>query len=353
VEVDPENIIASERWKGIKAVTNADKTVIVTGGNSGLGFETARAILQEGDGWHVVIAGRSPQRCEEATSRLSHETGTPPVEAMVLDLASLAAVRQFASDYSAANRPPLRALVCNAGVQHVGTTQRTDDGFEATFGVNHLGHFLLANLMLRLLEAPGRIIFVGSGTHDPSQRSGMPAPLLKHARSLAAPDDEEEARRKPGHVGRRRYTTSKLCNVLCTYEMDRRLKEGGTSTPDRPITVNAFDPGAMPGTGLVRGYGPAARFAWNSLGTLLRLTLRPFRANIHHPQESGRALARLVLDPALELVSGRYFEGLMEIRSSAESYDEAKAAALWEQSAELVGLSRDGVFRLPGTAVPT
>ena len=271
---------------------------------------------------------------------------------MVLDLASLAAIRQFALDFSAGNRPPLRALVCNAGVQHVGPTQRTEDGFESTFGVNHLGHFLLANLMLRHLEAPGRIIFVSSGTHDPSQRTGMPAPLLRHARSLAAPDDEEEACRNPGFVGRRRYTTSKLCNVLCTYEMDRRLKEAGASTPDRPITVNAFDPGLMPGTGLARGYGPAARFAWNSLGPLLRWALRPFHVNIHSPEDSGRALARLVLDPALESVSGRYFEGLREIRSSAESYDDAKAAALWEQSAELVGLSQDGVFRHVGNAVP-
>ncbi len=333
-------------------MAKADKTAIVTGGNCGLGFETARAIVQERDGWHVVIAGRSPERCAEAANRLSQEAGTAHVEAMVLELASLAAVRRFASDYSADHRPPLRALVCNAGVQHVGPTQRTEDGFEATFGVNHLGHFLLANLMLRHLEAPGRIIFVSSGTHDPSQRTGMPAPLLSQARSLAAPDDEEDARRNPGYVGRRRYTTSKLCNVLCTYEMDRRLKEGGTSTPDRPISVNAFDPGLMPGTGLARGYGPAARFAWNLLGPLLLWTLRPFHANIHHPGDSGRALARLVLDPALERVSGRYFEGLLEIRSSEESYDKAKAAALWEQSAELVGLSDDGVFRRHDSAVP-
>ena len=333
-------------------MAKADKTVVVTGGNSGLGFEAARAIVQQGDGWHVVIAGRSPQRCEEAASRLSRDTGIPHVEAMMLELASLAAVRQFASDFSAGDRPPLRALVCNAGVQHVGPTQRTEDGFESTLGVNHLGHFLLANLMLRHLEAPGRIIFVSSGTHDPGQRSGMPSPQLRQARSMAAPDDAEDARRHPGTVGRRRYSTSKLCNVLCTYEMDRRLKGGGTSPPDRPITVNAFDPGAMPGTGLARGYGPAARFAWNSLGTLLCWTLRPFHANIHRPKDSGRALARLVLDPALEGVSGRYFEGFVEIRSSEESYDEAKAAALWEQSAELVGLSHDGAFRRPDTAVP-
>jgi NAD(P)-dependent dehydrogenase (short-subunit alcohol dehydrogenase family) len=320
-------------------MTKPDKTEIVTGGNSGLGFEAARAILRAGGGWHVIIAGRSPERCAQAVTRLSHETAVASVEPMVLDLASLAAVRQFALDYSAFIRPPLRALVCNAGVQHVGATERTEDGFESTFGVNHLGHFLLANLMLRHIEAPGRIIFVSSGTHDPSKRSGMPAPRLSHARSLAASDDEEEAERNPGNVGRRRYTTSKLCNVLCTYEMDRRLKKAGTSTPPHPITVNAFDPGAMPGTGLARDYGLAARVAWHSVGTLLSWILRPFHANFHTPADSGRALARLVLDPSLESVSARYFEGLKEIPSSKESYDEPKAAALWNESAQLVGLA--------------
>jgi NAD(P)-dependent dehydrogenase (short-subunit alcohol dehydrogenase family) len=327
-------------------MANADKTVIMTGGNYGLGFETARAILHEGDGWHVVIAGRSLKRCQEAVNRLSHGAGAAPVEVMVLDLASLAAVRQFALEFSAGNRPPLRALVCNAGVQHVGPTQRTLDGFEATFGVNHLGHFLLANLMLQHLRAPGRIIFVSSGTHDPNQGSGMPAPLLRHVRLLAEPDDEDDQQCRPGYVGRRRYTTSKLCNVLCTYEMDRRLKEGHTSAPECSITVNAFDPGLMPGTGLARGYGPAARLAWSTLGPLLRWALQPFKVNIHRPADSGRALARLVQDPALESVSGRYFEGFMEIRSSAESYDEARAAALWDESAELVGLSHHNQRRV-------
>ena len=334
-------------------MAEVEKTVIITGGNSGLGFETARAILRNRDGWYVVIAGRSRQRCQVAAGRLRYETGTPSAEAMALELASLAAVRQFALDFSTGDRPPLRALVCNAGVQIVRSTQRTDDGFECTFGVNHLAHFLLANLLLPHLKAPGRIIFVSSGTHDPGQRSGLPEPLLKHARSLADADDEQEAASRPGFVGRRRYTTSKLCNVLCTYEMDRRLKEAGMSTPDRPITVNAFDPGLMPGTGLVRNYGPAVRLAWTVVGPLLRLVLRPTSANVHNPDESGRALARLVLDPGLVGTSGRYFEGLREIRSSPESYDEAKASALWDQSAELVGLGSDGIFRLPGTAIPT
>ena len=206
--------------------------------------------------------------------------------------------------------------------------------------------------MLRHMEATGRIVFVSSGTHDPAQKSGMPVPRLTDARSLAQPDDEEEASLNPGSVGRRRYTTSKLCNVLCTYEMDRRLKTWGTSTTDRPITVNAFDPGLMPGTGLARSYGPAAQIAWHTLGPVLSWALRPFHINIHSPKDSGRALAKLVLDPALEKVSRRYFEGLKEIPSSLESYDLAKAAALWDQSADLVVLDHDQLIPRPSGATP-
>ncbi len=328
------------------------KTVIMTGGNSGLGYHASRTILQTSDEYHVVIAGRSLERCSAAVRQLVHEIGNPHVEAVQLDLGSLAAIRDFASDFFTETRPPLRALVCNAGVQHVGATQRTEDGFEATFGVNHLGHFLLANLLVERLVAPGRIVFVASGTHDPQQRTGMPAPLLRDARSLASPQSDDEAPGSPGFLGRRRYTTSKLCNVLCAYEMDRRLRAAGTSTPELPITVNAFDPGAMPGTGLARDYGPMAQWAWNSVGTLLSWALRPFHGNFHFPEESGRALARLVLDPVLENVSGRYFEGMRDVRSSSESYDASKAAALWDQSAELVGLGRERDFASLNTAVP-
>ncbi len=119
-------------------MATADKTVIVTGGNSGLGFECAGAILREKDRCHVIIAGRSLERCQAAARRLAHDTGNPGVEAMVFDLGSLAAVRRFASNFSVAGLPPSRALVCNAGIENVGATRRTEDGFEGTFGVNRV-----------------------------------------------------------------------------------------------------------------------------------------------------------------------------------------------------------------------
>ncbi len=322
--------------------SGARRSVIVTGGNSGLGYECARAISGSGSGWHVVLAVRDAEKGGRAARGVSEETGNPGVEAMALDLASLASVRSFAREVASRDDlPPLKAVVCNAGLQVVAGTSYTDEGFETTFGVNHLGHFLLVNLLLKELSAPARVVVVSSGTHDPGRRTGMPVPRYRGAEALAYPErhpNPDETSEGPGVVGRRRYTTSKLCNAMFAYELDRRLRSEGVSTPERPICVNAFDPGAMPNTGLTRDYGPLARFAWDKGLTLLLPVFRRLGVATSTPEVSGRALARLVTDPALEGVSGRYFEINEEARSSEESYDERKAAELWETSVRLVGL---------------
>jgi NAD(P)-dependent dehydrogenase (short-subunit alcohol dehydrogenase family) len=280
----------------------------------------------------VVLACRRPDAAAEAVQRIMLATGNAHVEALPLDLASLTSVRRFAASLGP-ERPPLKAIVCNAGVQVVSGTTFTEDGFETTFGVNHLGHFLLVNLLLFRLRGPARVVFVASGTHDPAQNTGMPAPVWMDPHELARPTPAP-----PGltaEVGRSRYTTSKLCNVLCAYELARRLEDAGLTRVDRPLTVTAFDPGMMPGSGLARDYGPLQRFAWRFLLPAMRL----FMPNVNTTESSGRNLARLVTDPALATVTGRYFEGMADIRSSEESYDVAKARALWEASVELVGLT--------------
>ena len=236
---------------------------------------------------------------------------------------------------------PLRAVVCNAGLQVVGGTSYTEDGFETTFGVNHLGHFLLVNLLLKRMAAPARVVFVSSGTHDHKRRTGMPAPRYRGAEALAYPErrpDPKEEGYNPGMVGRRRYTVSKLCNAMCAYELDRRLGAEGLSTTGDPLDVNAFDPGAMPQTGLARDWGPLGRFVWNGLLPPLVPILYRLGFPFSTAEASGRALARLVTEPSLEGVSGRYFEIDEEGRSSEESYDREKVTELWETSAALVGL---------------
>lgn len=301
---------------------------MVTGATGGLGYETARA-LAEDDAWTVVVAGRNPDRVARAARNLREETGGD-VTGAPLDLAATASVRRFPDALAERHVPPPHGLVCNAGVQNSGPRRYTEDGYEETFGVNHLGHFLLINLLLPRLPAHARIVLVSSDTHDPRRLTGMPAPRYADAATLADPPAGGDG---PGTDARRRYTTSKLCNVLTAYELARRLASGAVPG-DPTIRVNAFDPGLMPGSGLARDYPAPLYLAWRYL--LPALTVLP--GNVHTTRGSGRALARLITDPSLAGVTARYFQGRRPARSSAESYDRAKAADLWRTSAALLGL---------------
>ncbi len=320
------------------------RTVIITGGNSGLGYACAHALLQPASGvapWKVVLACRDPARAKQAVDRLNQEISrthsSSSVEAMRLDLASLDSVQSFADEVGrrikAEELSPLHGLVCNAGVQSTGGQETfTADGFETTFGVNHLGHFLLVNLLEPRFTVPARIAVVASGVHDPAQKTGMPAPAWKDDIAALAKGDLTPSGPpdSPVKAARRRYTTSKLANVLFTHELANRLPAG--------ITVNAFDPGLMPGTGLARDASAPMRFIWHQvMPRMLPLLRRVLSPNIHTPEESGAALARLISDPALEGITGKYFEGPREIRSSIESYDSARATKLWAASMALTG----------------
>jgi len=320
------------------------QTIILTGGTSGLGYAWAQTIAASHPDWYLVIASRNQRQGTQAVNTLKYQTGSRQIEWMPLDLASLASVRAFARDFAVRDLPPLQAVICNAGLQVVSGTTYTQDGFEMTFGVNCLGHFLLVNLLLRHLVAPARIVFVSSGSHRPESSStfmsrviGTMPPRYRDARALAWPEqypDAQERHESPKVVGMRRYSTSKLCDVFYAYELSRRLQSQGYSTPEHPITVNAFDPGPTPGTRLSRDAGAFGRFAWNVLMPRLRFAM----PHMQSLDASGKALARLVLDPALKGISGKYFAGMEERASSEESYDRQKAAELWETSAEVVKL---------------
>jgi light-dependent protochlorophyllide reductase len=294
------------------------RTAVITGASAGLGMECARALLATDASWHVVLAVRDAGRGADAVAALGEPTRCTVLE---LDLASLRSVRSFAQALRATELPPVHALVCNAGVQVVSGSEVTDDGVEMTFGVNHLGHFALVQEVLDHLTRPARIVVVSSGTHDPAKHTGMPAPRYASAAEIARP-----AAGGSSGEGRRAYTTSKLCNLLFAYELDRRLGQG-----ENGVTVTAFDPGLMPGSGLARDYPPLQRWAWRYLFPLLRVL-----PNVHSTRASGRRLAALVTDPRFEGATGQYFEGRKPIRSSADSYDRDKALDLWTTSEQLV-----------------
>lgn len=309
-------------------MTEDIRSVLITGGTGALGRQTASRIAA-GAGWHVVITGRDVNVAREAASLITDRTGTP-TSGLRLDLASLQDVRRFAADVVGSELPPLHAIICNAGRQLRDVRGRTVDGLEPTFAINHLGHFLLVRLLLPVLQPSGRIVFVSSETHDPAKRTGVPAPVYTDARRLAYPEVADDA--AAGEVGRR-YATSKLCNVLTTYELARRVSTGELGP--RSVTVNAFDPGLMPGTGLARDYRGFAAFAWRYLMPAL---IAVPGINAHSVGRSASALARLVVDPALGNVTAQYFSGTQPRRSSVDSYDQAKAADLWATSCELVDL---------------
>jgi light-dependent protochlorophyllide reductase len=290
------------------------KRAIVTGANSGLGLECTRELVA--NGWHVILAVRDPKRGADAIGELGAPTQCTVLQ---LDLASLQSVREFVD--TVRQLPAVDAVVCNAGLQMVAGSEKTDDGVEMTFGVNHLGHFALVQGLLQHLARPARIVVVSSGTHDPAKRTGMPHPRYTSAAELARP-----CAPGPAQDGRRRYTTSKLCNVLFAYELNRRLGHGADG-----VTVNAFDPGMMPGSGLARDYPALQRLAWRYLLPALRVL-----PGVRSTRASGRCLAALASDARFDGVTGQYFAGRKAVRSSVESYDRVKATDLWETSERLL-----------------
>ncbi len=310
---------------------------LVTGGNSGIGYECARTLVRSG--WKVLCASRNREVSARAASAIAAEGGADSVEALGLDLGSLESVRVFAREIDK-RELPLRALVCNAGLQFNRGPVLSADGFEMTFAVNHLGHFLLANLLLRRLaaNAPARIVVVSSGVHEPGRAPGMPDPAIGDLESLAA-------RGGPGDRpfdGRLAYVNSKLCNLWFAYELARRIDAAGLSSAERPLPVIAYEPGLVPGSGLARDYPAPLKAIWDYAGPPLGALLSAFVPSISTMAKSGAALATMVTDPALARATGKYFPShsrWREAPSSADSCDAARARALWDASVRMTGLT--------------
>ena len=313
------------------------ETVLVTGGNSGIGFECARELARAGR--HVVIASRGREASARAVQRIAAEFGADRIEAMELDLAEPESVRRLAQAIEERDLT-LRALVCNAGLQHPGPHLIvTSEGYEITFAVNHLGHFLLTNLLLARLvrSAPARIVITASGVHDPKRMTGMPKASVSDIDTLAATGGP----RHGAFSGPLAYVNSKLCNLWFSYELGRRLEAAGLSSDEAPLAVNAYDPGLVPGSGLARDYHPAARFVWDNVLPAIASLLNPVVPSISTAEKSGVALARLVLEPGLARRGARYYPShtsWAETPSSEQSYDPRMARELWEASIRMTKL---------------
>jgi len=272
---------------------------MVTGATFGIGRATAEKLAAMGA--TVMIVGRSPERCKTAVDEIKTSTGNAAVEMMVADLASQASIRKLAADYKA-RYPKLHVLVNNAGAVFT-SRQTTVDGLEMTFALNHLGYFLLTNLLLDVIKAsaPARIVNVSSE----AQSNG-------HINF----DDLQSEKR---YTGLRAYSQSKLANIVFTYELAKRLQGTG-------VTVNAVHPGAI-----------ASGFGKNN-GPLLAAVMRVIGLFMPGPDKGAETSVYLASSPEVEGVTGKYFANKQEKRSIAESYDEGVQRRLWDVSAALTGL---------------
>lgn len=277
------------------------RTCVVTGATSGIGEETALALARMGA--RVAILARSPERAERTRARIQRATGRE-IEVVQGDLASLASIRAAAADLLA-RLDAIHVLVNNAGLV---MTQRTttQDGFETTFGVNHLGPFLLTHLLLDRIvaSAPARIVNLASEGH-------------RFARRGLDLEDLQNERRPYNWF--RVYGESKLANILFTRELARRLAGTG-------VVVNAVHPGAV-GTRLGVNNGLFSQVVMS--------LLRPF---IRSPAQGARTSLHVATAPELADTTGAYFVDRRERTPSHHARDPELASALWKRSAELVGV---------------
>lgn len=267
------------------------RTCLVTGANSGIGRETALALAGMGAG--VVMVCRNKDKGEAARKEILAKSRGGPVDLLLCDLSSFQSVRGLADEVRR-RYPRLEVLVNNAGLFSL--SGKTPDGFETTFEVDYLAPFLLTNLLLGLLKSstPSRVVNVASAAH------------------FGGHIDLEAIGRGGGGPGFRAYSNSKLAVVMFTYELARRLQGTG-------VTANCLHPGAV-ATGIWR---------------IPSVVLRPFLRSAKKGAETSVYLAS---SQEVEGVSGKYFDDKKEKRSSEESYDEGKAAALWDLTAKLVGI---------------
>ncbi len=263
----------------------AEQTILVTGATDGLGREVARELARLGA--RVLLHGRDEKKAEDTRRAIAESTGNDRLEVLIADLSSLAAVRGLA-EQTKATTDALHALVNNAGIAGPPRTV-TKDGFELHFAVNYLSHFLLTKKLFHLLErsAPARVVNVTSVGQTPI--------------------DFDDPMMERGYDPMRAYCQSKLAQVSFTFTLGEHLN-------DALVTVNALHPATLMDTKMVRDY---------------------FGVPQTSVEEGVEATVRLVTDPALDGVSGRYFNGLHESGAHPQANDRDARKELWDLSEQL------------------
>lgn len=269
--------------------------ILVTGATDGLGKRVALDLA--GMGATVLLHGRNPERLEAALEEVRKETGSKKLASYLADFSSLGEVRTLA-ERLLSDEERLDVLINNAGVI-IPERKESKDGYELTFAVNYLAHFLLTNLLLPLLRdsAPARVVNVASAGQSPVDFSDV---MLEQ-----------------GYDGMKAYTKSKLAQIMFTFELAERLQSTG-------VTANALHPASLMDT---------------------KMVLETFGRSMSTVQEGANATVRLAVSPELEGVTGRYFDGMREARADRQAYDEEARKRLWALSEELCGRLLEPVHR--------
>ncbi|MDL4841787.1 SDR family oxidoreductase [Aquibacillus rhizosphaerae] len=279
-----------------------NSVVIVTGANSGMGLATSMALARTGA--TVVMLCRSEKRGKLALDEVKRESGNDSVMLMVCDLGSHKSIADFCLEFKKRYQR-LDVLINNAGVVIPGRHQ-TLDGYELQFGVNHLGHFLLTNMLLEVLiaSAPARIINVASGAHKIGKIHFKDVNLSEN------------------YTVWRAYAQAKLANILFTYQLAEKLEGTG-------VTANCLHPGAVAtNMGINRKTG---------FGTYITKLLKPF---FQTSAEGAATTIYLATSNDVNGVTGKYFYKKRPIDSSKKSYDKNSAKKIWDLSEDMTGVQR-------------
>jgi NAD(P)-dependent dehydrogenase (short-subunit alcohol dehydrogenase family) len=280
--------------------------VVLTGANSGVGFQATKVLAHEG--WEVVMVCRDRDRGEQARAQVLGEAPRAAIRLELCDLSSLTQVRELVGrlgDWLDEEGRQVQALVNNAGLYRA-QRELTEDGFERTMAVNHLGHFLLTRLLEPRLRRPGvRVVNVSSQGHAMGQLSGETIPKL--------------FRGEGEYDGWRYYGHSKLANVLFTRELHRRWGPDG-------MEAFAIHPGVL-STGI-----------WDRNRTFAMFLARLAKPLMEKPRVGGESVARLVTDPEVSGDAGGYFKKKSRVAPDPRAQDDALAEVLWELSEDAVGL---------------
>jgi retinol dehydrogenase 14 len=275
------------------------RVCVVTGATRGIGRATAEGLAELGATLVLVCRRREDgERVASAIAQSGRAPRAPRASVVTAELSSQHSIRE-AADVIRDRHPRLHVLINNAGVIPP-TRETTVDGLEMQFAVNHLAYFLLTNLLLDRLAAgaPSRVVSVSSGTHQGG--------------TIDFADLQSERRYDPVRV----YGRTKLANVLFTYELARRVRAAG-------ITANCLHPGVV-ATGLLADYMRTPMVDGAIASTLGE-----------RPEQGSETSIYLAASPEVEGVTGRYFVGRKETRSSPASYDERLQRRLWEESERL------------------